>query len=109
MREVNKAAKELVTIDNAQLVQTLVDLDAMRQERKALDQAISVAKEKALEELGEVEGALVRHYGKVYRLPVQVHYLDTQALKADNPTLYDKYFRSGKTGGHYLMTYPNKA
>jgi predicted phage-related endonuclease len=106
MRQMERSKKNLVQIDNVQLTQTLTDLDILKQERKAIDESIDIAQKQALEIVGDVEGAIVRGYGKVYRLPAQYNGLDSGALEADKPEIYQKYYVHRLTGSYYLRTYP---
>ena len=108
MKQIAKSKKNLVQIDNPQLLKTLADRELMKEERKALDEAIEVTDALAMEQLGNVEGALVRGFGKVYRMESQANYVDAQRLKAEKPDIYKDYFVSRKTGEHHLRTYPEK-
>jgi hypothetical protein len=108
LKAVAKAKKTLVQIDSAPLAATLNDIDFLKAERKALDASIEIAERRALDALGETEAALVRGYGKAYRMESQANYLDAQRIKAEEPETYKKYFVSRKTGDRYLRLYPEK-
>ena len=56
--------------------------------------------------MGDVDGAIVTNYGKVYRLPAQYNGLDFKALAADQPDTYHKYYIHRLTGDYYLRSYP---
>jgi len=106
VNEVRNGKRELVQIENADLAHTLAEVDLLKAESKAIEEAIEIAKEQVMQQLGTVEAARIRGYGKVYRLPVQANYFNAQKLKADNPTLYDKYMVHKKTGEFYIRAYP---
>jgi predicted phage-related endonuclease len=108
MREINKSAKDLVQITDAALTHTLFDIELMKAERKALDESIENAQSIALEQLGDTHAAIVHGFGKVYKMESQANYLDSQAIKLNEPALYERYFVSRKTGEHFLRTYPTK-
>jgi predicted phage-related endonuclease len=106
--EISLGKHELVQIDNADLAHTLAEVDLLKEESKALQEAIDVAKEQVLEQLGNAEAAKVRGYGRVYKVATQANYFDAQRFKSDQPTVYEKYMVRRKTGGFYIRAYPDK-
>jgi predicted phage-related endonuclease len=108
LREITKSKKELVQIDNHDLASTLAAIDMIKGEQKELEESLKNAQETAMQLIGDANAALVRGYGKVYKLESQAHYLDATRLKAEHEELYNEYYVSKKTGNHYLRQYPEK-
>lgn len=108
LREIKQSAKDLVQIKDPMLATTLSDIELLKRERKAIDNALELAQEKALERLGETDAGLVYGFGKIYRLENQFSGLDSKRLKSEAPEVYEKYFVSRKTGGFHLRLYPAK-
>jgi predicted phage-related endonuclease len=108
IREIKKSKKNLILIENATLAKTLADIDLMKGEKKSIEEAIDVAEDRALAEMGDIDAALVRGYGKAYVMDSQANYLDAQRLKAEKPDIHADYFVSKKTGDHFIRTYPEK-
>lgn len=114
LREVTKSKKNLVQITNNELASTLAAIDLVKGEQKELTKLLEGEEgkqgllDKAMEQLGTADAALVRGYGKVYKLESHAHYIDANRLKDDHPDIYDEYYISKKTGNHYLRQYPEK-
>lgn len=107
VRDMARAARELVQISNADLSRTLNDLDLLKAEKKSIEVSIDMASQHALMMLADADAALVRGYGKVYKMASQANYLDSFALKAQEPDIYERFFVRRATGGSYLRTYPS--
>jgi hypothetical protein len=101
-----RSKQELVQISNPDLVKVLADIDLLKAERKSLEESIGIAQERALEELGEVDGAFLSGYGRVYRFRKQANYLDTILLKAKEPEIYERFFVHRESDEYYLRSYP---
>jgi predicted phage-related endonuclease len=108
LKAMRKSGKPLFQVNNPELSTTLSDLQLMKSERKALDDAIELAQHKAVDLIGEgVEGALVRGFGKVYVMPSKFNGIDQHRLKTEQPDIYQAYYVSRLTGGYYLRLYPS--
>jgi predicted phage-related endonuclease len=108
LRQVSRSAKDLVQISDDALAHTLADIDLLKEEAKSIEASLDIARQRALDELGEVDAAYLHGYGKVYRMPSQANYLDVDKLKSLEPDIYERFFVHRLTGNYYLRTYPQK-
>ena len=109
LRVMKKASRQLVQITNPQLANTLQDIDLLKKEKEGLQTALDAAHAQAVTFLEDVhvKAALVRGYGKVYRMSSASHYFDSQALRKAEPELYERFLMPRETST-YLRTYPYK-
>lgn len=70
LRQVKSASQKLVQIDDPELAVQLGEMDLLRDEAKAIELALDVAKDNLDFRLGSIQGALVKGYGKVTRIEV---------------------------------------
>jgi hypothetical protein len=105
-KKIEASKKHLVQIEDPDLVTTLNDVDLMEAEEEALKESIKVAKQTILDRLIGADGAVVKGFGTVYRLPVIAAHLDTKLLKDENREIYDRYYRKYDTGNYKLLRYP---
>lgn len=105
LREITKSKKNLVQIEHNDLAATLAEMDLLKGERKVIEERLETAQTQALEMLGNTGAALVKGYGKAYRMEWRGTVVDADALKKDG--LFEKYSIE-KTGATYLRTYPEK-
>ena len=108
LRTMSKASRELVQIDEPELAKTLQDIELLRKEKEAADTLLDIAKEHALELLGDREAALVRGFGKVYRMAASRSYFDSITLRRMEPEIYERYLVHRNLGTSYLRLYPHK-
>jgi hypothetical protein len=107
-QKVESTGKNLISIEKPELNTMLEDLQTLKNEKVAIEEAIDVAKEQVLSNLIGYDGAVVKNYGIVYRVPVVVSHLDTKRLREEQRAIYDQYFVKHESGNYKLLTYPNK-